>query len=139
MEARTSSRLVREGSFSGKGPSSHVSTRGGRRISKLAITGFTTLLAVCLVLAGLSALATSTIEAQSTQVRVNVTPENFGTYFDVDANGVATLDPAYANDHVLSFGPGEFPYAIRVQTASNVVLRGTNARDPAQASRIKAG
>ena len=108
-------------------------------MNQQATMGFIKLLVLGLVLAGFSALATSTIKAQSTQVRVNVTPENFGTYFDVDANGVATLNLVYANDHILSFGPGEYPYSIRVQTASNVVLRGTNARNPAQASRIKAG
>ncbi len=109
-----------------------------REIVNLRFATFTLLLAVSLLLGGSNFLVASTVEAQSVPVEVEVTPANFADYFDVDANSIATLRSAYAANHTLSFAAGEYPYAIRIQNASNVILRGANAlSDTAQRSRIR--
>ncbi len=90
----------------------------------LRFATFTLLLAVGLLLGGYNVLVASTVEAQSVPVEVEVTPGNFATFFNVDANNVGTLKPAYSNDHTLAFVPGVYPHGILIQNASNLALRG---------------
>ncbi len=73
---------------------------------------------------------------------IQVTPDNFSTYFDIDSTTeVANLNSAYSNDHALVFGPGIYRNSILVENASNLTIRGANSADsdhPAtlQANRI---
>ena len=77
-------------------------------------------------------------EAQQTTT-IQVTPDNFGTYFDIDSTTeVATLDSAYASDHALIFGPGIYRNSILVENASNLTIKGANPVDSSRPTTLQA-
>ncbi len=77
-------------------------------------------------------------EAQQTTT-IQITPDNFGTYFDIDSTTeVATLDSAYASDHALIFGPGIYRNSILVENASNLTIKGANPVDSSRPTTLQA-
>ena len=77
-------------------------------------------------------------EAQASQ-SIQITPGNFGTYFEIDATTeVAKLKPDYNSNHTLVFGPGTYSNAIEVESAENLIIRGANSADSSQAATIQA-
>ena len=116
-------------------PPPPILKRGGARLFSVAV-----LLALGLTAMSLTIAVGDDRVAEAQQITtIQVTPDNFSTYFDIDSTTeVATLNSAYASDHTLVLGPGIYRNSILVENASNLVIRGANNADSAQPATLQA-